>query len=99
MTKKGTGMLFTNIDSRSLNALRTVAEKHLTAIKRYGKDYEEMVRDINDLIEASDRQIECCICGQMVYDKLSCNPYPVNLIERCCLECIDETVIPARLRQ
>jgi|GEM_PF-7123026 len=99
MTKQNTTMPFANLDSRSLNALQTVAEKHLTALKRYEKNYEEVVKAISSLIDDSQKQIVCCICGQMVYDLLSCNPDPVSLSGRCCRECDVEIVIPARAKQ
>lgn len=82
-----------------LNFLGTIAEKHLTALRRYGKEYEEILGAIERLIETSAEQIECCICGQLVYENLSCNPNPIRLDGRSCRECEVEIVIPARAKQ
>lgn len=45
--------------------------------------------------------IECCLCKKLIKMSQSNNPYPVdtNSEHRCCNECNDTKVIPARLEQ
>ena len=45
-----------------------------------------------------DEKHICCICGQE-FNGFGNNPYPVNSDEdaRCCDDCNDTVVIPARL--
>lgn len=40
----------------------------------------------------------CCICGKVFYGYGN-NPYPVKDDGRCCDECDELIVIPARIRQ
>ena len=86
------------LNRRQLAAIATTAEKHLTALRQYGREYTEVLEAINDLIAGSKRQVECCLCGRMIYDRMSCNPDPVDLNGRCCRMCDIEIVIPARAR-
>lgn len=44
--------------------------------------------------------MKCCICGKQCENEWGNNPYPVNKNEsaRCCNECNDKFVIPARIK-
>lgn len=39
----------------------------------------------------------CCICGQVFFGWGN-NPWPVEIVGRCCDQCNAEQVIPARIR-
>ena len=45
-----------------------------------------------------EKLMSCCICGKF-FKGFGNNPYPVKETGRCCDECNDTVVIPARLAE
>ena len=41
--------------------------------------------------------MKCCICGKEIDEVHSNNPYPYMTEGRCCNECNEKHVIPARM--
>ena len=49
-------------------------------------------------MEEKDKLMTCCICGKLFYGYGN-NPEPIRKVGRCCDECNQSLVIPARLAE